>query len=299
MLNTSLPRLSTGSVGGLSSPTVNLNRTRLRLENLVFCGANACSDRKVMQLAGLDALPDRFGNMLIDVWLAETGRKARDFNPVDRLCYMGTRATVALEFEPAIRHRNRETSLEIARSRRQGSERASATEGDVRRTRRSRGTRGHSERRHVRRWSASEGGAGLESEDGRVSVGSGGCAGGFRALDTQVRRHLEQPRPGAGRSPRIRPNRTCLPSHGRQGRNRDVGLPAVSRRRSQSLHDPAVRPRREGPQDSHCNRWVHCSTTTSTILAPTLTSRRFFRFGIWGSAWRSWKSSSAVHCSTS
>ena len=53
MLNTSLPRLSTGSVGGLSSPTVNLNRTRLRLENLVFYGANACSDRKVMQLAGL------------------------------------------------------------------------------------------------------------------------------------------------------------------------------------------------------------------------------------------------------
>ena len=53
MLNTSLPRLSTGGVGGLSSPTVNLNRTRLRLENLVFYGANACSDRKVMQLAGV------------------------------------------------------------------------------------------------------------------------------------------------------------------------------------------------------------------------------------------------------
>ena len=70
-----------------------------------------------MGLPGLlsDALPDRFGNMLIDVWLAETGRKARDFNPVDRLCYMGTRATGALEFEPAIRHRNRETSFEIAR----------------------------------------------------------------------------------------------------------------------------------------------------------------------------------------
>ena len=69
-----------------------------------------------MGLPGLlsDALPDRFGNKLIDVWLAETGRNARDFNPVDRLCYMGTRATGALEFEPAIRHRNRETSLEIA-----------------------------------------------------------------------------------------------------------------------------------------------------------------------------------------
>ena len=52
MLNTPLPRLWTDSIGGLSSPTVNWNHTRLRLQNLVFCGANACSDRKVMQLAG-------------------------------------------------------------------------------------------------------------------------------------------------------------------------------------------------------------------------------------------------------
>ena len=53
MLNTPLPRLSTDSIGGLSSPTVNWNHRRLRLQYLVFCGANACSDRKVMQLAGL------------------------------------------------------------------------------------------------------------------------------------------------------------------------------------------------------------------------------------------------------
>ena len=52
MLNTPLPRLLTDSIGGLSSPTVNWSHTRLRLPNLVFCGANACSDRKVMQLAG-------------------------------------------------------------------------------------------------------------------------------------------------------------------------------------------------------------------------------------------------------
>ena len=57
MLNTPLPRLSTDSIGGLSSPTVNWNHTRLRLQNLVFCGANACSDRKVMQLAGYLSRP--------------------------------------------------------------------------------------------------------------------------------------------------------------------------------------------------------------------------------------------------
>ena len=50
-----------------------------------------------------DALPDSFGHRLIDVWLAETGRRLEDFNPVDRLCYIGRRGVGALEFEPALR----------------------------------------------------------------------------------------------------------------------------------------------------------------------------------------------------
>ena len=49
-----------------------------------------------------DALPDRFGNTLIDVWLAQQGRDKADFSPVERLCYMGTRGMGALEFRPAI-----------------------------------------------------------------------------------------------------------------------------------------------------------------------------------------------------
>lgn len=48
-----------------------------------------------------DSLPDRYGNRLIDVWLARTGRTADEFNAVDRLCYTGTRGMGALEFEPA------------------------------------------------------------------------------------------------------------------------------------------------------------------------------------------------------
>ena len=48
-----------------------------------------------------DSLPDKYGNRLIDVWLAQTGRQSRDFNAVDRLCYTGTRGMGALEFEPA------------------------------------------------------------------------------------------------------------------------------------------------------------------------------------------------------
>lgn len=61
-----------------------------------------------------DALPDRFGNRLIDVWLAETGRQHEDFSPVDRLCYIGKRAVGALEFEPVIRNLNGRNEIEIA-----------------------------------------------------------------------------------------------------------------------------------------------------------------------------------------
>ena len=49
-----------------------------------------------------DSLPDKFGNRVIDAWLARQGRTADGFGPVERLCYMGTRGMGALEFEPAI-----------------------------------------------------------------------------------------------------------------------------------------------------------------------------------------------------
>lgn len=49
-----------------------------------------------------DSLPDKFGNALIDAWLASQGRTPDSFNPVERLCYVGTRGMGALEFQPAI-----------------------------------------------------------------------------------------------------------------------------------------------------------------------------------------------------
>ena len=49
-----------------------------------------------------DSLPDKYGNKLIDIWLAQTGRTQSEFNAVDRLCYTGTRAMGALEFEPGM-----------------------------------------------------------------------------------------------------------------------------------------------------------------------------------------------------
>jgi serine/threonine-protein kinase HipA len=48
-----------------------------------------------------DALPDKFGNRIIDAWLARQGRDSADFSPVERLCYTGRRGMGALEFAPA------------------------------------------------------------------------------------------------------------------------------------------------------------------------------------------------------
>ena len=47
-----------------------------------------------------DSLPDRFGNALIEAWLATQGRAASDFSAVERLCYTGARGMGALEFAP-------------------------------------------------------------------------------------------------------------------------------------------------------------------------------------------------------
>ncbi len=48
-----------------------------------------------------DSLPDRFGRLLIDAWLQERNRSTRDLDPVEMLCYVGSRGMGALEFEPA------------------------------------------------------------------------------------------------------------------------------------------------------------------------------------------------------
>ena len=48
-----------------------------------------------------DSLPDRYGNQLINLWLARNGRPQNSMNPVEQLCFIGKRGMGALEFEPA------------------------------------------------------------------------------------------------------------------------------------------------------------------------------------------------------
>ena len=68
-----------------------------------------------------DSLPDKFGNALIDAWIAKEGRFPESFNPVERLCYIGKRGMGALEFKPsqgpkssALNNINIESLVELA-----------------------------------------------------------------------------------------------------------------------------------------------------------------------------------------
>ncbi len=56
-----------------------------------------------------DVLPDRYGSQLINVWLAQQGRPQDSMNPVEMLCFIGTRGMGALTFEPAQFKENKRT----------------------------------------------------------------------------------------------------------------------------------------------------------------------------------------------
>ncbi len=64
-----------------------------------------------------DSLPDRFGNAMIDAWLAWKGRSK--LTPVERLCLIGDRGMGALEYSPPLIRRPPDDwqaqSLDIAR----------------------------------------------------------------------------------------------------------------------------------------------------------------------------------------
>jgi serine/threonine-protein kinase HipA len=63
-----------------------------------------------------DSLPDKFGNAIIDAWLAQEGRSKESFNPVERLCYIANRGMGGLEYKPAIpRSSSKTKEIEIAK----------------------------------------------------------------------------------------------------------------------------------------------------------------------------------------
>ena len=86
-----------------ASSGIEISPLRMPLSRRVYSFPEL-SRKTFYGLPGLlaDSLPDKFGNALIDLWLATQGRQAGSFNAVERLCYTGARGMGALEFAPVI-----------------------------------------------------------------------------------------------------------------------------------------------------------------------------------------------------
>ncbi|HLA26714.1 MAG TPA: type II toxin-antitoxin system HipA family toxin [Syntrophales bacterium] len=90
------PRFVTSGIE-LAPLTMPLTRAR---EPFVFADLPELTFKRLPALLA-DALPDDFGNNLIDAWMAVRGVAKSQVTPLDRLAYMGKRGTGALEFRPA------------------------------------------------------------------------------------------------------------------------------------------------------------------------------------------------------
>jgi serine/threonine-protein kinase HipA len=90
------------------SSGIEISPLTMPLSNRVYAFPEL-SNHTFRGLPGLlaDSLPDKFGNALIDAWLATQGRTADSFNAVERLCYTGKRGMGALEYAPVIGPRPR------------------------------------------------------------------------------------------------------------------------------------------------------------------------------------------------
>ncbi|MFI3297327.1 MAG: type II toxin-antitoxin system HipA family toxin [bacterium] len=83
------------------SQGLNLSPIEMSITNPRLYFFNNLNRDTFYGLPGLlaDALPDAYGKVLLDRWLASNGRA--EVNPIERLCYQGRRSMGALEFEPA------------------------------------------------------------------------------------------------------------------------------------------------------------------------------------------------------
>lgn len=80
---------------------INVSPLMMPLSDVVY-QFKALTLESFKGLPGLisDSLPDKYGDALINAWLASNNRTPDSFNVVERLCYIGTRGMGALEFFP-------------------------------------------------------------------------------------------------------------------------------------------------------------------------------------------------------
>lgn len=60
-----------------------------------------------------DILPDRYGNRLLNSWLAQQGRPENSMNPIEKLCFIGSRGMGAIEFEPSTNSKQNAFDVEM------------------------------------------------------------------------------------------------------------------------------------------------------------------------------------------
>lgn len=84
---------------GIELAPLNMQLAEAR-EPFVFVDLPELSFKRLPAMLA-DALPDDFGNALIDAWMAGKGVDKKQVTPLDRLAYMGKRGMGALEFKPA------------------------------------------------------------------------------------------------------------------------------------------------------------------------------------------------------
>ncbi len=84
----------------------------------VFYFPNLTGTKTFKGLPGFiaDSLPEKFGNRLLDTYLAKHGRHIDDLNSLERLCYVGTRGMGALEYQPDYesRYLNKPIPLQVS-----------------------------------------------------------------------------------------------------------------------------------------------------------------------------------------
>lgn len=92
--------LKTGwEIAPLQMP-LNSNKSIFSFPALMAPNPNEFNTFKGLPGLLADILPDRYGHELINLWLAQNGRAPNSMNPVEMLCFIGTRGMGALEFEP-------------------------------------------------------------------------------------------------------------------------------------------------------------------------------------------------------
>jgi serine/threonine-protein kinase HipA len=82
----------------------------------IFSFAETKNSSTFKGLPGLlaDVLPDKYGNAIINAWLAGQGRPSDSLNPVELLCFIGKRGMGAMEFEPVEpKSTDKATNIEI------------------------------------------------------------------------------------------------------------------------------------------------------------------------------------------